>query len=510
MSGASLMQKKSSWLNLTVAVFLVLSLLLSIAPVDAQAVTIRTDKGRYNPRDVLTVMGQTTANDDVLIQVFNPRGTFVALSQARADNQGIYQSIVMRFPPTNTTSFPFGNYTVRATSASSGLSVSTVVVFELVTVLPPPSITRVDPATAGQGENIELSIFGSNFVQGTTVSFSPSTGLSITSTRFVNPQNLVVAVFVAPSTPTGPRDVIVTNPDGKSVTLTAGFSISPDRVAPTWPAGSTLTASSVSQTGLTLTWTAATDNVGVVGYRVYQGNTLLATLGEGVLTYSVTGLTPNTQYTFKVEAGDAANNWSTDGPSATVTTLTPPPPPFDFALSVSPTSGIVQQGQTATFTINGALLSGATQPVVLTLRDLPPGTTTLFSQDLGLPAFTSTLTITTSSTTPASTYTITVVGSTTAGLSRSATITLTVSTPPPPPPEQQPPQEPEPEPQEPIKEQPREPSAPSVETSEGPSYLLPIVAVLVVVGVVLGVLLYRRHTYKVDWDKVYGSGGKKA
>ena len=361
--------------------------------------------------------------------------------------------------------------------------------------------------------------------------FSPATGLTVSSTVFVDSGTLRISLSVVPSAPIGPKDVRITNPDGASGTLMAGLSITPDKIVPSWPAGNALTASNVGQTGLTLTWTAAIDNVGIVGYRVYQGSTLLTTLGEGVLTYSVTGLTPGTQYTFKVEAGDAANNWSTNGPSVTITTLTPPP--FDFALSAIPASGTIQQGQSATFTINVVLLNGPSKPVELAVSSSAPGITATSSPSSAMPTFASTLTITTSLTTPPATYTITVVGSTTDGLSRRTTVTLTVlAAPPPPPPAQQPPPAPPPapappqpqqpapvpgvapvapKPQEPVppKEQPKEPSAPAAETPQGQPYLLPIVAAVIAIGAVLGILLYRRHMSRVDWDKVYGSKKEK-
>jgi len=38
-------------------------------------------------------------------------------------------------------------------------------------------------------------------------------------------------------------------------------------------------------------------------------------------TYQITGLSPETSYLFSVEAGDAAGNWSSEGPSLQVTTL---------------------------------------------------------------------------------------------------------------------------------------------------------------------------------------------
>ena len=90
--------------------------------------------------------------------------------------------------------------------------------------------------------------------------------------------------------------------------------------APTWPEGSRLTATATTSSAITLTWTAAQDDTEVTEYAVYNGNTLVTTTAGITLTYEVTGLTANTEYTFKVEAGDAAGNWSEDGPSVTTTT----------------------------------------------------------------------------------------------------------------------------------------------------------------------------------------------
>ncbi len=105
---------------------------------------------------------------------------------------------------------------------------------------------------------------------------------------------------------------------GPSVTVTTAVPSVPDTEAPLWPGGSTITASNVGETGLTLIWSDATDNVGVTQYRVYQnGNPVATVVGTSC---NVTGLTKNTSYTFKVEACDASGNWSASGPSVTVTT----------------------------------------------------------------------------------------------------------------------------------------------------------------------------------------------
>lgn len=89
-----------------------------------------------------------------------------------------------------------------------------------------------------------------------------------------------------------------------------------DTQPPTTP-----TLSSTGQTGTTvdLSWSGATDNVGITGYKVYRGSTLQATLGN-VTSHTVTGLTASTTYSFTIRALDAAGNESANSNSISVTT----------------------------------------------------------------------------------------------------------------------------------------------------------------------------------------------
>ncbi|MFF5209668.1 YbhB/YbcL family Raf kinase inhibitor-like protein [Streptosporangium sp. NPDC000396] len=81
---------------------------------------------------------------------------------------------------------------------------------------------------------------------------------------------------------------------------------SDDTQPPTVPAG--LRAVSVAATSVTLAWNASTDNIGVTGYNVYRDGTKFATVPD--LTATADGLTPNTAYSFTVEAFDANGNTS--------------------------------------------------------------------------------------------------------------------------------------------------------------------------------------------------------
>lgn len=90
-----------------------------------------------------------------------------------------------------------------------------------------------------------------------------------------------------------------------------------DTQAPTAPSG--LTSPSKTANSVNLSWTASTDNAGVTGYNIYNGSTLAGTT-TGATTYTVTGLTASTTYSFTVKAKDAAGNLSAASGALSVTT----------------------------------------------------------------------------------------------------------------------------------------------------------------------------------------------
>ncbi|GAA4198714.1 discoidin domain-containing protein [Streptosporangium oxazolinicum] len=89
-----------------------------------------------------------------------------------------------------------------------------------------------------------------------------------------------------------------------------------DGQAPTVPGNLAVTAKTA--TTVTLSWSASTDNVGVAGYQVRRGGTVVATVPNS--PYTVTGLTPATAYSFTVVARDAAGNTSGASNAVSVTT----------------------------------------------------------------------------------------------------------------------------------------------------------------------------------------------
>nr|WP_309118661.1 fibronectin type III domain-containing protein [Paenibacillus sp.] len=99
-----------------------------------------------------------------------------------------------------------------------------------------------------------------------------------------------------------------------SVTTDAG-----DTQPPTAPAN--LTSTGKTDTSVSLSWSASTDNMGVTGYDIYAGSTLVSsTTGASGTNHTVTGLAPSTTYSFTVKAKDASNNVSAASNAVSVTT----------------------------------------------------------------------------------------------------------------------------------------------------------------------------------------------
>lgn len=90
-----------------------------------------------------------------------------------------------------------------------------------------------------------------------------------------------------------------------------------DTQAPT--AATNLITQNPTSNTISLSWTAATDNIGVIAYDVYANGVLKTTVSG--TTATVQGLTPSTTYTFYVIAKDASGNASPQSNSADGTTL---------------------------------------------------------------------------------------------------------------------------------------------------------------------------------------------
>ena len=112
-----------------------------------------------------------------------------------------------------------------------------------------------------------------------------------------------------------------------------------------------LAVSNFAYNALTLSWTAS-NSLDVAGYRVYNGSTLIGSPTSS--PFNVTGLNPQTAYTFFVKAIDSSNNLSSGVNVDATTPATPADttPPANVA-SVS-TSNLAETSVTLTWTASSS------------------------------------------------------------------------------------------------------------------------------------------------------------
>lgn len=180
----------------------------------------------------------------------------------------------------------------------------------LVVTVPQAAAPTFSPAagtyTAAQAVTISSTTSGAS-IRYTTNGTAPT---STTGTVYSTPVTINSSVTLkAIAYKTGLADSTVT-----SGVYTINLS---DTQAPTAPTG--LTGVAVSSSQINLGWAASTDNVGVTNYLVYRGATQVGT--PTGTTFSDTGLTASTSYTYTVKAKDAANNLSPASNAVTVSTL---------------------------------------------------------------------------------------------------------------------------------------------------------------------------------------------
>ncbi|QNJ57749.1 minor tail protein [Gordonia phage Love] len=128
-----------------------------------------------------------------------------------------------------------------------------------------------------------------------------------------------------------------------------------DVTAPTVPTGLTATPA-VGQ--IALSWTASTDDVGVVGYRVYRDDTLIAS--PSGTSFTDTGRSATTSHSYQAAAVDAADNISARTTAVTATSL--PVATILTSDGFSGTNGNIPAGRVTDLEFGGSALTWTPQP----------------------------------------------------------------------------------------------------------------------------------------------------
>ncbi|HZG75124.1 MAG TPA: fibronectin type III domain-containing protein [Paenibacillus sp.] len=214
----------------------------------------------------------------------------------------------------------------------------------LINIAPSVSVGGIESRWAGSNGEIRNNLADKALKKRDSGTYTESNNIVTASSTWyanptagdysLNPSTAASAIDTGMSLPTFvPTDMLgVARPIGAAYDLGALESGTPpaDTTAPQAPAG--LTSAGHTATTVSLYWTAATDNVGVVGYDIYAGTTKLNARPVTSTNYVAYNLTPATAYSFTVKAKDWAGNESAASGAVNVTTnavpdLTPPSAP---------------------------------------------------------------------------------------------------------------------------------------------------------------------------------------
>jgi VCBS repeat-containing protein len=121
------------------------------------------------------------------------------------------------------------SFTYRANDGQSNSNIATV---SLTVIAPSISVADIQPNTMQAGTTINVTITGVSFASGANVTLESGTGPAPEATNILvsaDGKSLTAAITAKSSGPPRPRvwDVRVTNPDGSSAVLIAGFTVTP-------------------------------------------------------------------------------------------------------------------------------------------------------------------------------------------------------------------------------------------------------------------------------------------
>lgn len=211
---------------------------------------------------------------------------------------------------------------------------------------PAPHVSGISPSTGSTVGGDSVTITGTGFNSGATVTIGGSAATSVT---------IVSSTSITATTPAhaaGAVDVVVTNTDTKSGTLTSGFTYqTPPNPAPTVTGISPSSGTTTGGTSVTITGT---------GFLSGATVTFNGAAATGVTVVSSTSITATTPAHAAGAVDVVVTN--TDSKFGTLTggfTYQTPPNPAPTVTGISPATGTTVGGTSVTITGTG-FLSGAT------------------------------------------------------------------------------------------------------------------------------------------------------
>jgi glucose/arabinose dehydrogenase len=215
---------------------------------------------------------------------------------------------------------------------------------------PAPTVTSITPSSGNINGGTAVTVMGTGFLAGATVKLggTAATGVTLVSSTSIT--------AVAPAHAAGAVNVLVTNTDAQSGTLTSGFTYNTAPVSNPAPTVTTIapnagtinggTAVTIRGTGFLAGATVKLGGTSATAVTVVNSTTISATTpahAAGATSVVVT----NTD----AKAGTLNNGFTFNGP--------PPPNPAPTVTSITPNSGTTNGGTAVTIAGSG-FLTGAT------------------------------------------------------------------------------------------------------------------------------------------------------
>ncbi|MDQ1721841.1 MAG: hypothetical protein QOI26_1575 [Pseudonocardiales bacterium] len=306
--------------------------------------------GKFCPRD--TVAPTTPAN---LRSSTTPTGLKLSWDAA-GDNAGSVRYELMRddrviisttgLSYIDTTGSAPANYWVRAVDNGGNRSATSAKVSVLAPDTAPPTAAITSPADGA-------TVYGP-----VTVTVTAADDQAVASVDLLVDGVVTASSTTAPysfawsATAIGSHTLQVLAHDGAGNTAPSApvtVYVPADTTPPSAPG--TPSSSGVTTTAATLTWPAATDDRGVTGYQVLRDG---VQVGQSTaLSWTDTGLTAGSTYSYAVRAVDAAGNVGPDSAPLSVTTLAEVAPVFSDAFTGA--DGTPWSASWAASAVNGAV-----------------------------------------------------------------------------------------------------------------------------------------------------------
>jgi len=158
-----------------------------------------------------------------------------------------------------------------------------------------PSVSSVTPNQGAPGATIPVTITGTGFVAGSTVSLSPI-GVTASNVSFVTANQMTAALTVAAGAAIGARDLTVRNPNGGTGTLAGAFSVTAPVVAITSVTPNQGAPGAIVPVTITGSGFAAGAMVSLNGTGVSVSNVSIGSTTQITATFVISaGATPGTR-----------------------------------------------------------------------------------------------------------------------------------------------------------------------------------------------------------------------